>query len=360
MKFKHLINKIKRVQASGSIHYIYIIALFTILHSPFSILNSYSQDIHFTQFNNSPLNLNPANTGQFYGDYRFSLIDRDQWSSVTAPFQTFSASFDTKLITRPYQKDMIGIGVVFYRDKAGDSDFGTTEASLSLSYTKSIDKLKRNFLTFAIQGGIAQRTLDYSNLYFDNQYNGNIYDPGISSNNQFSKTNFLYPDISAGLSWSYFLNSKTNFNSGISLFHINQPNQSVMSGGQSKLDSRISGYVNMESNMTDKLSLAPSVIFMQQGTYQEADLGAFLKFIKDRSIENYTAFNIGIFTRALDAVNVLAGMDYKKFNIGLSYDINYSALNKASHGRGAWEISVVYRIFKHNKPLNQPLPCRVF
>ena len=62
-----------------------------------------------------------------------------------------------KLLTRPYQKDMIGIGVVFFSDKAGDSDFGTTEASLSLSYTKSIDRLKRHFLTLAIQGGMAQR-----------------------------------------------------------------------------------------------------------------------------------------------------------------------------------------------------------
>ena len=111
---------------------------------------------------------------------------------------------------------------------------------------------------------------------------------------------------------------------------------------------------------TDKLSLAPSVLFMQQGTSQETDLGAFLKFIKDKSILNYTSFNIGGFTRAFDAINVIASMDYKKFTVGLSYDINYSDFDKASQGRGGYEISVIYRIFKPNKPLNQPLPCRIF
>jgi type IX secretion system PorP/SprF family membrane protein len=331
-----------------------------LLTSYFMLLTSCAQDIHFTQFNNSPLTLNPANTGQFHGDDRFSLIDRNQWSSVTKPFQTFSASYDTRLLTRSFHKDMIGIGVVFYRDKAGDSDFGTTQASLSLSYSKSIDKLKRHFLTFALQGGMAQRTIDYSKLMFDNQFNGSVYDPGISSNEQFSKSNFLYPDISAGISWSFFINSSTNISSGISLFHINQPDQSVIQNGLSKLDSRFSGYLNMESAVTDKLSLAPAVLFMQQGTYQEADFGVFLKFIKDKSLINYTGFNIGAFTRVFDAVNVIASMDYRKFTVGLSYDINYSALEKASHARGGYEISVVYRIFRQNHPLNKPLPCSIF
>jgi type IX secretion system PorP/SprF family membrane protein len=255
---------------------------------------------------------------------------------------------------------MIGIGVVFYSDKAGDSDFGTTEASLALSYTKSIDPLKKHFLTVAIQGGMAQVSINYSNLTFDNQFNGNVYDPNLSSYEQFNKSNFLYPDISAGINWSYFINSRTDINSGISLFHINQPNQSVITDVQSKLDSRFCGYFNLEFNITDKLSLAPSVLFMQQGTSQEADFGALLKFIKDKSILNYTSFNIGSFTRAFDAFNVIASMDYMKFTVGLSYDINYSALDKASQGRGAWEISVIYRIFKPNKPLNKPIPCKIF
>ena len=33
---------------------------------------SYAQDVHFSQFNNAPLMLNPALTGLFFGDQRAS------------------------------------------------------------------------------------------------------------------------------------------------------------------------------------------------------------------------------------------------------------------------------------------------
>ena len=173
----------------------------SIIYCPLSI----AQDIHFTQFDNSPLNLNPANTGLFNGDYRLNLIDRDQWSSITVPFKTFSASFDTKLITNSYKKDMFGIGIVFYNDKAGTSDFGTTEAELSLSYTKSLDALATQYLSFGIMAGMGQRTLNTSNLTFDNQFNGYVYDPAMPGLEQFNNTNFIFPDISAGVNWLYYI-----------------------------------------------------------------------------------------------------------------------------------------------------------
>ena len=52
------------------------------------------QDIHFSQFNLAPLNLNPAMTGSFNGDYRFVGNLRNQWSSVTVPYKTFAFSVE--------------------------------------------------------------------------------------------------------------------------------------------------------------------------------------------------------------------------------------------------------------------------
>jgi hypothetical protein len=53
-----------------------------------------AQDIHWSQFQSSPLNLNPALSGFFDGDYRFVLNHRNQWKSVTTPYNTFSGSID--------------------------------------------------------------------------------------------------------------------------------------------------------------------------------------------------------------------------------------------------------------------------
>ena len=59
-----------------------------------------AQDIHFSQFYNTPLIVNPAFTGVFGGDQRAMLIYRNQWSSVATPYKTFGGSFDTRMFDK--------------------------------------------------------------------------------------------------------------------------------------------------------------------------------------------------------------------------------------------------------------------
>src|SRR4051812_45005783 len=84
----------------------------------------HAQDIHFSQFNASPINLNPALAGVFDGDYRFAGNYRNQWLAIPVPYKTYSLSTDMKL---PYKigKGALGAGILFNTDKAGDSEFGT-------------------------------------------------------------------------------------------------------------------------------------------------------------------------------------------------------------------------------------------
>jgi hypothetical protein len=48
--------------------------------------------------------------------------------------------------------------------------------------------------------------------------------------------------------------------------------------------------------------------------------------------------------RARDAGNIIAGMRYDMWDVGLSYDINVSDLVPASNRRGGLELTVVYII----------------
>ena len=41
--------------------------------------NLWGQDMHFSQFYNNPLNLNPAQAGLFDGSHRFTANYRGQW-----------------------------------------------------------------------------------------------------------------------------------------------------------------------------------------------------------------------------------------------------------------------------------------
>ena len=53
-----------------------------------------AQDIHFSQFYNAPLKLNPGNAGAFRGDLRVISNYRNQWSSINSAFKTYGFSVD--------------------------------------------------------------------------------------------------------------------------------------------------------------------------------------------------------------------------------------------------------------------------
>ena len=74
---------------------------------------SYAQDIHFSQYTGSILNVNPAFTGLFDGDYRVNGIYRSQWSSVPVPYSTISIAVDGRFKTKKMKSDCFGLMATF-------------------------------------------------------------------------------------------------------------------------------------------------------------------------------------------------------------------------------------------------------
>ena len=163
---------------------------------------SFAQDIHFSQFNNSPLNLNPAQTGLFNGDWRFVGNMRNQWSSVPVPYRTFSLSTDTRWKNEILQ-GIPAVGLLVNTDKSGDSKLTTINVFLPIDYIKKLNKDSTHFISFGIQPGITTKSFNPSNLSFDNQYDGDAYNPALSSGENFSSYRITYFDISGGIAYLY-------------------------------------------------------------------------------------------------------------------------------------------------------------
>jgi len=128
----------------------------------FLVLGSTSlkaQDIHFSQFYLSPLNLNPAMTGVMNCNVRLVANYRNQWSSVLKQnaFKTYSASYDQRIAVGRY--DFVGIGGSFWGDKAGESEFSTLQGKLSASYSKKMGgyRSKAHYLVFGAEAGVTQK-----------------------------------------------------------------------------------------------------------------------------------------------------------------------------------------------------------
>src|SRR5215831_2608042 len=101
---------------------------------------AFSQDLHFSQYFNSPLTTNPANTGFIPdGDYRLGVNYRNQWSAIMAvPYKTMSAFGDIQLMRNEEGSGWLGAGGVILRDAAGSGNLTSTKVYGSVAYHQMI------------------------------------------------------------------------------------------------------------------------------------------------------------------------------------------------------------------------------
>ena len=307
-----------------------------------------AQDIHYSQFNASPQNLNPGQTGLFDGDWRFVGNQRSQWGIIPVPYRTYSIAADTRLKTK-LKKDAIAVGLVINTDKSGDSKFTTNQIFISAAYIKKLNKDSTQFLSFAVQPGFTSKRFSTSELTFDSQFDGDRYNPALSSQENFPTTRIAYFDMGAGLVYLYKKNQRKQINIGVAGFHLNQPKQSFFENAAIKLDPKLTISGLAEFPITAKIDVLPTFLYQKQGKFHETLLGGFGKYYLKPVDGMSTAISLGAFYRLKDAFILVANMDYRNFNVGISYDVNISKLIAATNHRGGLEFSVIY-IFKKIYP----------
>ena len=313
-----------------------------------------AQDIHFSQFYQSPFNLNPGLTGQFDGAYRFIGNQRTQWRSVTTPYTTFGLSADARNLELPdgllNKQDGKGFatgwntGLSFFNDKAGDSHLKTTVLNLALSKDVAVGSDGRSHITPGISLGFTSMRIDYSELRYDNQWNGIAYDPDINPGEQYQRNSRGYFNLNVGISYFRTWSRNKEIIGGASIFNIGNPKQSFFNDGFVKLDTRANLHFQYRFPINDEWLAEPMVLFMAQGTYKEFNVGGLAHYVLEDGSWMYRTLYAGVFARARDAGYIVAGMRYDAWNVGLSYDINMSNLKPASNGKGGFEISIVYII----------------
>lgn len=310
---------------------LYIFSLLALCIQPVS-----AQDAHLSLYDAAPLHLNPAMTGVFQGSWRLHGQFRTQWKSVNyKPYTTGLISFDM-----PVKK--WGIGLQLSNFRAGIGNYNAFQGLVSVAYTTPIDKSRDHNISFGVQGGVTQKSVEYQLLSFNNQYtttNGGEFDMTVDANENFSGQSVLIPNVNAGLLYFYAKQqSRLNPFIGISVFNLTQPKESL-TGLDNRLPMRFYGHVGTRINLTETFYVIPKVLVMQQEKFFEqtyaADLGYYLK-----GSDVYLLG--GLVYRNKDAMVVSLGTRMNGFVAKIGYDINVSTLTTASTGRGGFEISLTY------------------
>lgn len=312
-----------------------------------------SQDFHFSFFNTTSLNLNPANTGAFSGDQRGLVVYRNQWRSVTEPYLTYYGSFDMGIAKKTAQTGFLAIGGTIVSDRAGTSQYKTLKATLSLAYHVILSM--NSILSAGLNGSFMQQSFDQTGLFWHNQFVGNGFDASLPSGENIISERRSMGDVSAGLLYSFVSNETSmasndgiKFNIGAAYHHINRPKVDFTGEELKRLYSKLLFHARGQIGLFyTNTALVPEVLTAFQGPARMITLGLGGRFmLKEQS--RYTGFvkesalTLGGYFRVGDAVNPYLMFEVGSVAFGLVYDINVSSLAKASNGRGAFEFFLQY------------------
>jgi type IX secretion system PorP/SprF family membrane protein len=320
----------------------YILFFYIICHA----YNTRAQTLHFSQFTQMEVFYNPATAGFFDGDYRFHAMNRNQYRSVPVPYTTFSAGGDFKPLKLKNLQS--GAGLMFNNDQAGDSKFYTRQILLSAALGRKTGSDSSWFIGAGIQPGLTFMGIDESGLTFDNQYQGDSYNPGIDPGENFTRLKVFLPELNAGLFVHKILSPRNSLQTGLSFQHLTRPKRSLFGNPAQWQSARMNIILRGTFRIHDRGDLLPEMLIQTQKKYREWMTGLRYRHWLQPIDGKPTAIYAGIHYRHRDAAIVSIQMDYRSFNGGISYDFTLSDLRKANNRRGGLELSLVY-IFKKPK-----------
>ncbi len=317
----------------------YLKSTFTLLAGAFA-LTATAQDAMLSQYWAMPSLVNPANTGLTETDYRAVTGYRNQWASVSSPFTTAQAAFDTRFANR--SGNALGVGGFVRNDRIETASFNTFEASGQAAY--HLNLVKDKILSFGLSAGWRQRSINFDDLAWDSQYNGVAYDPTIDSGEAFAGD--AKGSLDAAFGFNFRNRGRSNFDVGYGVWHYFQ-NQGFLIDGN------------------DRAIIRQNVIFSWYDTYNNIDViydfigarqggammfmggaRAFYRMGNDSRYTNATTSNAitaGVHYRWADAAIVSVGYQYQRsLTISAAYDLTVSRLSQTNRMRGAWELMLTW------------------
>lgn len=336
---------------------LHIKSFLLIFFSCIILSNINAQDAHFTQYYQVPGQVNPALTGTFGGLYRVGINYRDQWNqAVQSGFNSFTASGDVKFEIGQDRsgQDIVALGIMFLSERTDIFDFNTTGIALAGAFHKALDKNTKQYLGAGVQVGIFQKNVNYEDLTFQDQFNAiNAFD-GITSEN-LPVNNFGAFDLNLGVQYSISPIKRSNFNVGVSMYHLFPNNNSFWAQNEiidNNLDTdfteyrRVNAHVSYAFPTSETLVINPRLLYMSQGPHNQILLSNLFKV---KGLQDDTkSFFFGPAIRmdndvsgfGVESLILQAGIEYNSMIFGLSYDHNMDDLFSNRRGLGAFELSI--------------------
>lgn len=327
---------------------------------------SYAQEIRFSQYQATPLYVNPAFASALPNP---SLRFHSRLQNVgVVNFRTGYASLNLPIFLTQSESPTGGVGINFLQDVAGEnSEYRTTLAQLAATYNIYLDRYATQWISLGLQTGFRQTRIDFSQLQWPSQlrYNG-FTGTSIPYENYPDQLNIL--GINAGLMWFYdpVRNPLSEVNplrlhAGFSVSNLNKPAFGLAASSDNSLDMDYSVQAGAEFPVGKRMTISPSLMAYWQYPFFTYQLGSSLTYHTQYStpsnpIPSEFRLMVGSWYRAESTLVFLLGLGGKKWQTAFSYDINISSEQRDIPNQYAVELSFIYQWFPKNAPKNQSTP----
>jgi len=320
-----------------------------------SISGLKAQDIHYSQFYQSPLLLNPSLTGHMVGKYRVNAMYRRQWTTISNKpvYETPSIGFDMNILRKDGKPNSLGLGINLMNDRSSGGILQTFNLMLSAAYHIDVSKNEKFYLSVGLQGGLMNKRLDIDEILFASQFNGDELDGSMASGEAFDNTSIYNPDFRLGLTLAGFPSAKTRFKIGVGLYHLSQPTETFINESN-KLPLRLVVHGDLRFKLGNSIAIEPKVLYQNQAKASELVGGLLLDLLI--APKSKASFYLGGQYRLSDAGIAIVGLRFQDWDVGVSYDFNVSDLQAASDGRGALEFSLL-KMFRKATKVEPILPA---
>jgi type IX secretion system PorP/SprF family membrane protein len=302
-----------------------------------------AQDLRFSQWFNSPLTTNPANTGFIPdADFRIGANYRSQWISIMdVPYKTISVFGDAQLFRDRIESGWVGIGGVILRDAAGSGNLTSTKVYGSVAYHQMLGY--SSLLSAGFNLGWANKRIDPTKLKFPDQFNQStgFFDAGVPTSVAFNSTSTSYMDVQFGMNYAYFPTEDMYINAGFSVHHINRPKETFFTetGFDNRLSPRYIGFINASMKLSQQVIVNPMAYYTSQASASELVGGLSANY--NLSGDGETQLIGGMYYRVGESLIPLVGFQWKNFRMTFTYDVTTSQLSQYNNTRGAIEFSLM-------------------
>jgi len=335
--------KSQKPKASCQKQIVKLTLIFTILLLGY--VNLSAQDALFTNYQNTPLQTNPALVA-FDNDLKISLNYRGRISKFSQSYNMPVLSVVYPLINQDKSKRWGGLGFSVLSDMSDNSQMiKTTGASLAFAYNIQINDIQ--FVSASLGAGYFRRQVNLNSLSTGSQYVPNQgYDPSIPTNESFTNDTKGYLDLSTGFVWQLTNKSgSTKAFAGVSAFHLNQPDISL-NEAEDVLPFRYSFQAGYKIFANEKLSLFPDAGLDYQAEVLRYNVGLSINIPFKATEQGYFENSSLCFKPRYVSDNLASlGIEFRKPDYVISFTYDFSVTNRAVNSNvvDAYEIYIGYK-----------------